>query len=398
MASIIKRPNGHYWIQITLPDRRRKTIKLGKVSKKNAEQFGRFAEELATARAMSGSPPQHVAQWLFSLSEPYLQKLARAELIDPVQFQKRSHLLGPFCDEYIEERSDVAERTRDWYRSARSSLVEYYGENQPLKAITEGDAEDWVRWMLSEGKKAATKDSAAQGLAPATASKRLKIAKMVFDYAVKCRLLAVNPFKKITASKQENRERDFFVTREATAAILDACPDLQWRCIVALARYGALRCPSEVLGLRLDDIKWDAGTMTVNSVKTKRYANKATRVVPLFPELQEVLLQRAEQADPGEQFVITRYRDKNSNLRTQFERIIKRAGLTSWPKLFQNLRASRETELANEYPIHVVVAWVGNSVPVAMGHYLQVTDDHIAKATGKVTQPTQPKKRPAGKR
>ena len=42
----------------------------------------------------------------------------------------------------------------------------------------------------------------------------------------------------------------------------------------------------------------------------------------------------------------TRYRDANANLRTRLARIIERAGLEVWPKLFQNLRLTRETELA----------------------------------------------------
>ena len=49
-----------------------------------------------------------------------------------------------------------------------------------------------------------------------------------------------------------------------------------------------------------------------------------------------------------------RYRDTNANLRTQLLRIIASGpACTPWPKLFQNLRASRATELAAEYPGHV---------------------------------------------
>jgi hypothetical protein len=67
--------------------------------------------------------------------------------------------------------------------------------------------------------------------------------------------------------------------------------------------------------------------------------------------------------------VITRYRDPNANLRTQFERIIARAGLKPWPKLFQNLRATRATELAAEYPSHVAADWMGHSAMAAQKHY-----------------------------
>jgi hypothetical protein len=60
-------------------------------------------------------------------------------------------------------------------------------------------------------------------------------------------------------------------------------------------------------------------------------------------------------------------------------RYVKRAGLTPWPKLFQNLRATRETELAAEHPIHVACDWIGNSKAVAKKHYLQVTDSDFQK-------------------
>jgi len=62
------------------------------------------------------------------------------------------------------------------------------------------------------------------------------------------------------------------------------------------------------------------------------------------------------------------------------------AGLEPWPKLFQNLRATRETELAETYPMHVVCAWIGNSAAIAAKHYLQVTDEHFDKATHFPTQ------------
>ena len=36
--------------------------------------------------------------------------------------------------------------------------------------------------------------------------------------------------------------------------------------------------------------------------------------------------------------------------------------------------------LAEDFPIHVVCRWIGNSQPVAAKHYLQLTDDHFSKA------------------
>jgi hypothetical protein len=59
----------------------------------------------------------------------------------------------------------------------------------------------------------------------------------------------------------------------------------------------------------------------------------------------------------------TRYR--GTNLRTQRERVIGRASANPWPKLFQNLRASRATKLAAEFPAHGAAEWRGHSALVA---------------------------------
>lgn len=50
-------------------------------------------------------------------------------------------------------------------------------------------------------------------------------------------------------------------------------------------------------------------------------------------------------------------------------------------KPFHNMRASRETELAATFPLHIVCEWIGNSAAIAQKHYLQVTDADYEKAT-----------------
>jgi hypothetical protein len=78
------------------------------------------------------------------------------------------------------------------------------------------------------------------------------------------------------------------------------------------------------------------------------------------------------------------------------ERIIRRAGVKPWPKLFHNLRSTRQTELTEKFPSHVVCAWLGNSRAVAQDHYLQVTDAHFALAAIQPTmQPEQAAQNPA---
>jgi hypothetical protein len=50
--------------------------------------------------------------------------------------------------------------------------------------------------------------------------------------------------------------------------------------------------------------------------------------------------------------------------------------------LFHSTRASRQTELQREFPLHVVCSWLGNSPRIAQQSYLLVTGDDFAKAAG----------------
>ncbi len=89
-----------------------------------------------------------------------------------------------------------------------------------------------------------------------------------------------------------------------------------------------------------------------------------------------------------------RYREPNTNLRTQLEKIIKRASVKPWPKLFHNLRASCETDLAKIHPIKAVCDWIGNSITVAQRHYLQTTEEDFERASGIENLTQQPSARP----
>lgn len=99
---------------------------------------------------------------------------------------------------------------------------------------------------------------------------------------------------------------------------------------------------------------------------------KASRAIPLFAALRPILAKAFELAPAGAVYVVdgnqceaenTASGWRNCNLRTQFERIVKRAGLQPWPRPFHAMQASRETELAKEYPIHNCNHMIGNHAP-----------------------------------
>ena len=118
------------------------------------------------------------------------------------------------------------------------------------------------------------------------------------------KLIDENPFEGVKAAATGIKDRQRFVTREEIARVLDACPDHHWRTIVALSRYGGLHCPSEVLSLRWQDVNWDAGRIVVQSPKTEHHPGKASRTIPLFPELRKAIEEAFDLATEGAEFVV----------------------------------------------------------------------------------------------
>jgi hypothetical protein len=72
----------------------------------------------------------------------------------------------------------------------------------------------------------------------------------MMNQADKEKLLVDNPFANVKIDLRSDPTKDYEVTRADADAILEACPDQEWRTIFAFCRFGGLRCPSEVLGLR----------------------------------------------------------------------------------------------------------------------------------------------------
>lgn len=302
------------------------------------------------------------------LSRP-CDKLAAVGLVGP----RQSGQLGAFLTEYVAKRTDVKASTLIVWGNAQRNLLEFFGAAKPLRDITPGDADDWRLFLLG------------QGLAENTVNKRCSVAKQVFRAAIRRKLIPDNPFADLVSVVGANRDRLYFVMLDEAKKVLAACPDYEWRLLFALARFGGLRTPSESLSLRWSDVDWEQGRVTVPSPKTEHRPGGAWRVMPLFPELQPYLEDAFERAEDGAVFVIARYRNPRVNLRSQLMKIVRRAGLKAWPRLWHNLRASRETELAETFPAHVVCEWIGNSQRVAAKHYLQVTDEHFRRAA---VQPT----------
>lgn len=358
MASLTNDPNGTRRIQVLVAGVRR-TIRLGTMTRKQAEKFCGHVEELARGVIGAGAASDETVRWLAELDPKYRARLEQAKLVKPLERSIRT--LEELTTAYLASVK-VKPTTLVTYKQTVASLIAHLGKGRDLSSITGLDAERWKQAMEKEG------------LAPATISKRVKTGRVIFGRGMKWKVIAENPFDGIRTAGERNPARLRFITRDVADKVIAACPNAEWRLIFALSRYGGLRCPSEHLALKWEDVNWELGRITVDAPKT------GTRVFPIFPELRTALREVFEAAPEGTIHVITQYRDQKQNLRSQLQRIIRRAGVIAWPRLFQNLRATRQTELVETFPAHVVCSWIGNSEKVAMAHYLQVRDEHFEAA------------------
>jgi hypothetical protein len=63
-------------------------------------------------------------------------------------------------------------------------------------------------------------------------------------------------------------------------------------------------------------------------------------------------------------------------------KIVRKAKVDPWPRVFHSLRASCESDLAQSFPLAVVAKWLGNTPSVALRHYVDPTDAAFEQATG----------------
>ncbi len=371
MASVVNDPNGRRRIQFVAPDGKRKTIRLGKCDRKSAESVCRHVEALLAAKIGGQPVPRDTAVWLSDIGEVFRDKLAAVGLVER---GAPSATLADVAKQYL-DRADVKAGTKAVRRAWLNVLGEFFGD-RPLAFVTSADA-GRLRDALIH-----------RGLAAPTVGRMLRFVRQLFDVAVQQGHLDRNPFDVLKHNFREGQLQPRVYQSVADAERLLAVCSPGWRTLVALARYAALRAPSEAVMLRWSDVDLPNRRMTVNSPKTENQG-KAWRVVPIVPRLAELLEEAWQLAPAGAEFVVDlpQYRNPDGwisvNIRTQLARLIRRAGLQPLARPFRVMRSSCVTDWACAgYPVHAVASWAGHTVAVAGRHYLTVTDADFERATG----------------
>jgi len=375
MASLSKDGNGWRILFVSPVTKKRHTIRTGRCAKKNAITAKNMVEKLVESQSL-GTPIDGVTtEWLKSIDDKLRDRLSRVGLVD----LPGATLLGPFLDGYIkqrQERGDITDSTVEVWGHTRRNLVTYFGADKDLRAITPSDADDWAAWLRRNEK-----------LAENTIRKRCQFAKMFMSVAVKRNLIPKNPFIGLVGTVVAVPDRQFFIPRDSVTALLEQCHGAEYRLLLIMARYMGVRVPSEIVPMRWCDVDWEKMRIIITSPKTKRHKGGDRRVCPIFPEVVPALREAWDAAAEGTEWMFPSIRSEKKNLRTWLERAIVRSGLKPWPRLWQNFRATRATELADQFPSHVSAAWLGHTEAIADRHYRQITSEHFDVAVNKASGP-----------
>ncbi|KAA0215669.1 MAG: site-specific integrase [Leptolyngbya sp. PLA3] len=336
-----------------------KVVRLGRMGDTAAKAFQTHVGAIVAARGVGVPLEPSTVKWLAGLADDLHARLAATGLVESRE-AKKTHTLGELLTAFF-DAADVRPATLVTMKQVRPSLEEHFGDRTDVATITARGMAEWRSSMVKSG------------LAAATVSKRVKVCRQIFGKGVKWGMIAENPTLDLRAGDMTNPDGRVFVDREIIAKVIDAAPDPEWRLLIALGRYGGLRVPSEALAMKWADVLWDVNRIRVASTKT------GTRIVPLFPELAEPLHRCFDVAEEGAEYVIARHR-AHRNMNIALRRIIEQAGIEAWPNTWRNLRASRATELAQQFPGHVAAAWLGHSEAIADAHYRMVRDEDFDRA------------------
>jgi len=209
----------------------------------------------------------------------------------------------------------------------------------------------------------------------------LKQTKTCLTWAVDQKWIAKSPLDGIGRGSFRNKSNDMIIPMNFYYRLLDVCPCLDWRVIIALARIGGLRAPSEIVALRWEDVNWEKNCFYVRSSKTEEHEGKESRIVPIFPELKaELETLFFDPKSEGKTHVINRYRRPNQNLGTTFGKIVTRAGLPEIPRPFDNMRMTRSNEVYNRWGAFKESQWIGHTGRVRQDHYLMIQDSDYEEA------------------
>ena len=398
MASLDKREDG-YRVRFGKRTRKkdsRKTIRLGHISKREAEAARLHIENLYQCQQLEAEPGGKARKWLEGLPAEVQNRIADKGLC--AYKYDETHAIAGLCKNFVDwKRSGKrAESSIAAYQKSHRMLDAFFGAKRDVSSIAPAEVDDFVEWARTYGRQDQT-GKYTLPLAATTLSRRLQDIKSLFRRAARLKWIPMmnfyEMFDSLPKQVRTNVKRRRYVESDVVKAVIEHAKSNEQRLIFALGRWGGIRVPSELLGLTWADVDRDSEKLRIRAPKQKHNdEEKHERLIPIWPEIKPYLdiaekefVERSYKRDPDgaldlTQPVIYRHRSKNTNAhRGLFLAACYRAGITKdrrespWPKVWTNMRSTRVTELRAMYPKFpdAVNYWMNHSERISKMHYQQ---------------------------
>ncbi len=364
----VKRKTGAVWMLRWYDSRGKRcgeTIgKVGVMTKRQAEHARRQRQGKIDNGLAKLDRPERMT--LGAFSEHYKDRRRQGD-------QGRGHLRGA---------PKLTEATITDHAMTLRYMVHHFGEDQAIDSITLADATEFID-ALEAGRLAEARKTSKQeyGMSAQTVKGHIRNAKAAFNWAHRFSLIRDNPFADFDGRPLAT-EPNQFVSLKTFEQAVKAAPTPGWRAMFGLCRLAGLRLEAARTlpwsGHATDSdgkrhrvgIDWDRRRVcVVGNHKTRR----SYREVPICMRLYSIL-HEAYQVAEDDADTITGLTP--NNLTRIAQGIVRAAGLTPWPKMYQAMRSSCENEWKQRGVAEATYcAWLGHSPKVSREHYVAPTND-----------------------
>lgn len=375
MSSISRRPNGHRWISYSFASKRH-TLRLGGVDDRTALEFQRRLDRLIEFQKLALPLEPETIAWLSKLDE----RLHRSLMTAGLAASRGPSSLGELLTTHLQHLTVRGSKPSTLVNAKvlHDNLRVFFSEGRSFRTITPAECDAFRFWLLTAAGKG------GRPLARATATNRCHRAKSIFALAMDNGWIGENPFRHSAKRLEVNKARDVYVTPEMFTRIVNMTADKELRLLLAMVRFGGLRCPSEVRPMTWMRVRWDEGIIIVSAPKTEGHEGQERREIPIFDTLLPFLEDAWGASDERPFLMFPRHQISNTAITGRLESLCRKAGEALWAKPFVNMRASAERDqISAGRDIEQVAAWFGHSPTTALKHYGRYVKEQKTRSVSK---------------